>query len=308
MAGRGRAHTAEKSPPPRKISHRSCCLRYGVPRVGGPAAGLTSRREEVESGRKVAHALTVARLVQRFREPPHACPYLPNEEAALDIRLLLDMTPAEFGALLERGWRRFGPVYFRPACASCHACVSLRVPATGFQPSSSQRRARRQALSLRRIVSTPVVDAERLDLYRRWHAERERARGWDASPLDAERYAFEFAFPHPSVREVSFRDPADHDRLVGLGIVDEVPNALSAVYFFWDPERAPSSLGTAHVVLLIDEAAERGLEYVYLGYRVADCPSLAYKARFQPHELLHGRPGHRESPVWRLTATDDGSR
>lgn len=250
----------------------------------------------------------MARLVQRFREPPHPCPYLPDEQAALDVRLMLDMTPAEFGTLLERGWRRFGPVYFRPACASCQACVSLRVPVTAFHPNSSQRRARRQALSLRRTVSTPVVDAERLDLYHRWHAQRETARGWDASPLDAERYAFEFAFPHPSVREVSFRDPADNDRLVGLGIVDEVPNALSAVYFFWDPEHAPSSLGTGHAVLLIDEAVGRGLQYVYLGYRVTDCSSLAYKARFQPHELLDGRPSHREPPVWRLHASADVSR
>lgn len=242
----------------------------------------------------------MARLVQRFREPPHECPYLPDEEAALDVRILFEVTPAELGTLLERGWRRFGPAYFRPACASCQACVSLRVTAAAFRPSSSQRRARKQALPLRRTVSTPIVDAERLDLYQRWHARREAERGWDASPLDAERYAFEFAFAHASVREVSFRDPSDHDRLVGLGIVDEVPNALSAVYFFWDPEHAPSSLGTAHVVLLIDEAAGRGLEYVYLGYRVTDCPSLAYKARFRPHELLDGRPSHREPPVWHL--------
>ena len=57
--------------------------------------------------------------------------------------------------------------------------------------------------------------------------------------LDAERYAFDFAFAHPSVREVVFRD-AGSGRLVGLGIVDETPRALSAVYFFWDPELAPS--------------------------------------------------------------------
>lgn len=245
----------------------------------------------------------MARLVQRFREPPHQCPYLPDEEAALDVRILLGVTPAELGTLLERGWRRFGPAYFRPACASCQACVSLRVVTAAFHPSTSLRRARKEALLLCRTVSTPIVDDERLDLYQRWHAHREVERGWDASPLDAERYGFEFAFEHPSVREVSFRDPNDGDRLVGLGIVDEVPNALSAVYFFWDPVHAPSSLGTAHVVLLIDEAVRRGLDYVYLGYRVSDCASLAYKARFRPHELLDGRPSHRQLPVWRLNTS-----
>ena len=30
---------------------------------------------------------------------------------------------------------------------------------------------------------------------------------------------------------------------------------------------------------------EAGLEHVYLGYYVADCPSLAYKATFGPNQL-----------------------
>src|SRR5690349_20634975 len=124
-------------------------------------------------------------------------------------------------------------------------------------------------------------------------------RDWPESVMDEERYAFDFAFRHPSVREVSFRDPSDGDRLVGLGIVDETETALSAVYFFWDPERAPSSLGTAHIVMLVDDARRRGKEHVYLGYRVEGCVSLAYKGRFGPHELLEGRPGPRALPSWR---------
>ncbi|MGE3707485.1 MAG: arginyltransferase [Vicinamibacterales bacterium] len=241
----------------------------------------------------------MARLVQRFSEPPHECPYLPDRSASLDVRILIDVTPAELGHLLERGWRRFGPTYFRPSCATCAECVSLRIPVAAYEPSRSQRRARRQAAGLVRRVAPPAVDDERLALYARWHAQREARRGWEPSALDADRYAQDFAFPHPSVREVSFRDPAHGDRLVGLGIVDEVPGALSAAYFFWDPAAAPPSLGTAHILLLVEEAAQRGLLYVYLGYRVEGCASLAYKARFRPHELLDGRPGDRAATIWR---------
>jgi leucyl-tRNA---protein transferase len=150
----------------------------------------------------------------------------------------------------------------------------------------------------------PIVDAERIALYQRWHADRERSRGWDESPLDPERYAFDFAFPHPSVREVAFHDPAEGDRLVGLGICDLTPNAISAVYFFWDPERATPSLGVAHVVTLIADARARGLAHVYLGYRVSGCDSLRYKARYRPHQLLVARPDAGEAPPWRNA--DDG--
>lgn len=241
----------------------------------------------------------MARLIQRIVEPERPCSYLEDRAASLELRVLVDVTPQELEALLERGWRRFGPVYFRPACASCFECVTLRIPCASFAPSKSQRRATKNARHLRRVVGTPVVDGERLDLYRRWHAAREERRGWDPSELDAERYAFDFAFPHPSVREVAFRDPEDDDRLVGLGICDETPNAISAVYFFWDPERAPASLGVAHVVSLVEDARVRGKAHVYLGYRVMACPSLAYKARYRPHELLEGRPSPDEPPGWR---------
>lgn len=242
----------------------------------------------------------VARLIERYRETPHQCPYLPDQTAALDVRLMVDVTPQELNDLLELGWRRFGPAYFRPACSACDRCLSVRVVVREFVASRSQRRARRSAAALDRIVATPVVDEERLTLYRTWHNQREAHRGWPGNPLDAERYAFDFAFPHPSVREVAYRDPQHDNRLVGLGIVDVVPAALSAIYFFWHPEYAPPSLGVAHIVGLIDDAVRMGLDYVYLGYRVDACPSLAYKARYQPQEVLDGRPAGLAAPTWRL--------
>lgn len=240
----------------------------------------------------------VAHVIEAFREAPHSCPYLPDRAASNDVRIAVDVSAAEFGHMLERGWRRFGPTYFRPACRSCEACIPTRVSVRTFNPSASQRRARRLSSRLVRRVGLPQVDRERLDLYAKWHRNREQQRDWAPSALDMEQYASEFAFPHPSVREVSFSDPDRANRLIGIGIVDEVPGALSAVYFFWDPDLAPSSLGTAHVLALIEDAAARGLDHVYLGYRVAACPSLAYKGRFQPQEALAGRPGDDEAPAW----------
>ncbi len=244
----------------------------------------------------------MARVLQQFIEPPHGCPYLADREASLEIRVLLDVTASELEGMLARGWRRFGPVYFRPACAACTECVTLRIDVARFAPTKSQRRAVKAAAGLRRIVGAPRVDDERLTLYERWHADRERRRGWDESPMYAERYALDFSFPHPAVREVAFRDPTD-DALVGLGICDQTPRAVSAVYFFWDPERAPPSLGVAHIVGLVADARARSLAHVYLGYRVSECSSLQYKARYRPHELLAGRPEEEELPVWQ-----EGSR
>jgi arginyl-tRNA--protein-N-Asp/Glu arginylyltransferase len=240
----------------------------------------------------------VARVLHHLVEPPRPCSYLDDREAQLEIRVMDEVTVHQLEALLSRGWRRFGPVYFRPACAGCGECVTLRIDVVRFAPSKSQRRAAKNAARLRRVVSIPTVDDERIELYHRWHAQREATRGWDPSELDPERYATDFAFPHPAVREVAFRDPADGDRLVGLGIFDETPKSLSAVYFFWDPDRAPPSLGVANVVTLVTEAREKELPYVYLGYRVLGCASLVYKSKYEPHELLVGRPAFSDAPDW----------
>jgi arginine-tRNA-protein transferase len=226
------------------------------------------------------------RLLEQFVESPRPCAYLPDRSASLDVRVMLDVTPAELDVLLERGWRRFGPVYFRPACATCVECVSLRVLVDRFRPSKSQRRARRACAGLRRVVGPPRVDESRLALYAKWHASREAARKWQSNPQSRERYALEFAFPHPCAREAAFYDDARGGLLVAVGLFDETPQALSAAFFFYDPEYSHLSPGTANVVSLVEQAAQGGRPHVYLGYRVMGCASLRYKASFGPHEVL----------------------
>jgi leucyl-tRNA---protein transferase len=238
------------------------------------------------------------RLLERVVEKPHACAYLPAERASLEVRVMLDVTATETDALLERGWRRFGPIYFRPACGACGECVSLRALSDRFVPSKSQRRVARASSGLRRVVGLPCVDDERLDLYSRWHAGREETRGWDPNPQTRERYALEFAFDHPCAREAAFYDDAAGGRLVGVGLFDETPRALSAAFFFHDPDYARLSLGTVNVLALLADARATGRAHVYLGFRVAGCSSLRYKAAFRPHELLTTRPGFDEEPEW----------
>lgn len=240
------------------------------------------------------------RLVERFVEPPRECAYLPQRRANLEVCLMLDVTAIEMEGLLERGWRRFGPIYFRPACARCAECVSLRVDVARFAASKSQRRAARACAPLRRAVGNPQVDDARLSLYARWHAGRERLRGWAPNPQTHERYALELAFAHPCAREAAYYDDEAGGRLVGVGLFDATPRAYSAAFFFYDPDYARLSLGTANILSLIDDARASERRHVYLGYRVEGCASLKYKAHFRPHELLVDRPAaHDPPPAWR---------
>jgi len=235
------------------------------------------------------------RLLQHRIAGPEPCPYLDGISSSTETMLMTGVTPVELEDLLERGWRRFGPVYFRPVCATCDECVSVRVPVATFTPSANLRRVLKRGSRVRLEVGEPVVDDVRLALYRRWHESREQERGWKPDRIGIESYAMQFCFPHAAAREFSYWED---EQLVGVGIADETPRALSAVYCYYDPGRSQLSLGTYNILRALEYARHRHLGYVYLGYRVEGCASLQYKGRFQPQERLRGRVDGPQPARW----------
>jgi len=87
-------------------------------------------------------------------------------------------------------------------------------------------------------------------------------------------------------------------RLVGVGLVDEMPESLSSTYFYFDPDFGRLSLGVYSALCEISLAMQLGKSFVYFGYRVMGCKSLIYKSAFRPHELLVGRPEEGERAIW----------
>lgn len=213
----------------------------------------------------------------------------------MEYRVMTEVSPDELEWMLKRGWRRFGHLYFRPKCPMCAECVSLRIPVTTFAPNKSQRRAWKRCERLHVATRTPIVDDERLALYHAWHEMREQTRGWKTSRIGADEYTRTFSEPHPCALEMDYYDG---DRLVAVGFIDHTPNALSSVYFFYHPDVRALGLGVASILFEVDYARQHELEHVYLGYRVRDCPSTAYKSQFKPHDLLIDRPEFHEPANW----------
>jgi arginyl-tRNA--protein-N-Asp/Glu arginylyltransferase len=216
-----------------------------------------------------------------FLSPPSPCEYLPDQEWQLYYDVVRYATPAEYLERLERGWRRFGHVLFRPECPSCRSCWSLRVPVETFTPSRSQRRAwstNQHDVAIR--IGTPTASLAKIALFDRYHEFQHAAKDWPPTAAHGlERFTDN---PFPTQEWCYYVG----DRLIGVGYVDVLPAGLSAIYFYYDPQERHRSLGTYNVLAIIQAASERKVPYVYLGYYVEGCRSLEYKARFRPNEVL----------------------
>jgi arginine-tRNA-protein transferase len=210
---------------------------------------------------------------------------LPAQTWSLEYELVKTLTPAEYAERLRTGWRRFGRALFHPRCPGCNACQPLRVLADRFKPDRSQRRVAKLNQGLTELrIRAPAVSKAKLSLYDTYHAFQSHAKGWPQHPAkDAESYFSSFVDnPLPTQEWCYYVE----SKLVGVGYVDAVPCGLSAIYFFYDPLYRRLSLGTWNVMSVIAAAAKLSVPHLYLGYYVAGCASMAYKARFRPSEVL----------------------
>jgi arginine-tRNA-protein transferase len=187
---------------------------------------------------------------------------------------------------LAAGQRRHGALVYEPRCPNCQECISLRVLVDQFQPSTSQQRVwQRGQAKLTAKIGPPVVDRARLELLNR-HSQW---RGWRDGPDDvsAEFYEQIFVCSLFDSREIAYYAGS---RLVAIAICDQGIDGVSAVYTFYDPAFAKWSLGTYSILFQLQYCRSQAVPFLYLGYYVADCQSLRYKANFRPHQRrLKGR-------------------
>jgi leucyl-tRNA---protein transferase len=220
--------------------------------------------------------------------PRHACTYLPDRWATFRAFDADTPLPADlYQRLLDAGFRRSGSIIYQPMCARCRACVPLRIPIGGFQPSKSQRRVLHKNADL--VVSTrdPEATSEKWDLYDRYQRQWHHHRAADAEEV-LEFVAFLYRSPVPCV-EFEYRDP--WGTLLGVGLCDLCPASLSSVYFYFDPRHARRCLGTFSALYEIQWARAQNLRHWYAGYWIEHCPAMSYKSRFRPCEAL-GTDGH----------------
>ncbi len=225
--------------------------------------------------------------IRLYQTGLHPCGYWPDRRSR---DLVLDPDSEHIGQAyaqaLAMGFRRSGGHVYRPHCPRCRDCVAIRLPVHEFRPDRGQRRCLRRNADLAMSETPAHRDDEHFDLYRRYLAHRHPGGGMDdPGPDDFDLF---LRSPWSATRFLEFRL---HEKLVAVAVTDLLPEAISAVYTFYEPELERRGLGSYAILRQVDWAREQRLPHLYLGYRIAGHPKMDYKTRFRPCELL-------ENGIW----------
>ena len=202
---------------------------------------------------------------QLFLTAAMPCPYLPGrQERKLFTHLTGRRASSLHHLLSENGFRRSQNLIYRPACEGCNACQSVRIVASEFKASSRYRRVLRHNDDVVIEVRPTTATSEQYDLFKRYLESRHAGGGMNQMSFVDYEYMVEDTPVQSVLVEYRLRDDP-LQRLIAVALTDVMPDGLSMVYSFYDPDLAHRSLGTFLILDHIAQVRSAGLRYVYLG-------------------------------------------
>lgn len=229
------------------------------------------------------------RFPRFFVTSPAPCPYIPGRsERKVFTELKGPHADALNDALGRIGFRRSQTVAYRPSCADCNACVSVRVVAQEFRASSTQKRMMKRNADLIATACRPWSTTEQFELLQRYLGTRHPGGGM--ATMDETDFADMVEHTPVDSYVIEYREPGVDGlpgRLVGACLTDRQGDGLSMIYSFYEPD-LPERAGLGNYIILdhIRRAVEAELPYVYLGYWVEGSARMQYKVRYRPLEKL----------------------
>lgn len=208
----------------------------------------------------------------------HGCSYLDDEFAQpAFVHPAFEMTRTVYSQLIQQGFRRSGDEVYSPHCPNCSACIPVRLLINEFTPNRSQKRCLQKNRGTKVSIKPAEFEESHYDLYLRYQNDRHHHGSMQHS--SPEEY---LRFLKSHWCETSFLEISIDDELAAVAVVDNLDNALSAVYTFFEPKFAAYSPGVFAVLWQIEWAKQLGKEFLYLGFWIKQCKKMSYKSNYQP--------------------------
>ena len=220
--------------------------------------------------------------IKFYETTKYSCGYINGQDAQSIVA-----TPHKninrkiFEGLINEGFRRSGPYVYKPNCISCNACVPIRLLASKFIASRSQKRAAKYLEKLTVKILPLKFNEEHYELY--VHYQNKRHLDTGKSEDEIGDYNDFLIKSNVESKIVEFRLG---NKLKIVTIVDIVDDGLSAVYTFYDCSNRKLSLGTISIMWLLNYCKKQNLSFLYLGYWINESKKMKYKTNFKPYELM----------------------
>ncbi len=208
------------------------------------------------------------------------CPYLEELIAIHENLLIKELENDDVDTLLRSGFRHFGEFFFRPICAHCRSCVSLRIPVQQYSLTPSVKRLFKRNEGFTVQLESPVLAPEMFALYRQ---HKKRFKEINTHPESYEIFGKSFFHPYPFSYILTIRDG---EKLVAVSHLDITDNAMSAIYCYYDETYARYSPGKYAVYQEIQIAKSWGIRWLYLGFYIEKNRHTKYKMLFRPNQVM----------------------
>lgn len=195
--------------------------------------------------------------------------------------------PADLDRYLGQGWYRIGQAmvtcrFVWASDGNLRDAVWTRTVLSRHTFSSNQRKLMRRIARHFSITEGPLrLTPEHEELYQRYKAI---ARGDRPFDLETALYGSPGG-DRFGTRSLELTD--ERGRLVAFSAYDLGQTSLQSLIGVYDPDLAQHSLGFATLLLEVDLARQRRLQYHYSGYILHGDPSMDYKLRIGAMEFLH---------------------
>jgi len=231
-----------------------------------------------------------------FLEEQRECSYFTNEISDIRYRYMYSCSTEEYQHMLERGWRRFGKMHFVPECKACTKCVSIRIDVANYKFSKSEKRVINKNRDTKLYIRPPSMTIDHLSLYDKYHKYMNEKKDWPYAEIEPNDYAKSYVEGKEEYSKefLYMRD----NKLIGVALVDILPNSISSIYCYYDHDFEQLSLGKFSILAQIKIAKEMNIPYIYLGYWIKDHLSMGYKEAYQPFEVLKNRANFNEETIW----------
>lgn len=224
------------------------------------------------------------------------CSYLDNKEQTTHYKVINQCSAQMTQELIERGYRRFGRMYFRPVCSDCEECQSIKIDVENYSFSKSEKRVIKKAKEIEIYTQKPSLSQEHLNLFESYHLHMQSKKNWNYQKTTPDHYYHSFVDGHEDYGyEILY---FFEDELIGVDLIDILEDGISSIYFYYNPDYSHFSLGKLSLLQQISIAKEANKKWIYLGYYVEECSSLNYKANYKPYITLQGRPDIDTEYVW----------